>query len=160
MNNEDKILAILEKHSVLLETVVTDVAGLKEGQVRLEERQARLETEVAGLKTEVAGLKTEVAGLNTEVAGLNTEVTGLKTEVAGINTEVTGLTTEVAGLKERFILMENDNKLKFGALYDNNVVILDYIKEIRADVADIKLRQENQQHQITWLDSRAVKKTS
>ncbi len=36
MNNEEMILAMLEKHAALLETLAADVAGLKQGQTKAE----------------------------------------------------------------------------------------------------------------------------
>ena len=57
MNNEEKILAILENMDKRLGTLEADVSGLKEGQTRLEadvsglkEGQARLEADVSGIK--------------------------------------------------------------------------------------------------------------
>lgn len=53
MNNEEKILHILEKHGEILEQLTHDVSGLKE--------------DVSGLKKDVSGLKEDVSGLRTDV---------------------------------------------------------------------------------------------
>lgn len=42
MNNEEKILEILEQHSELLNTIQTDVADLKERMVRVEVTQENM----------------------------------------------------------------------------------------------------------------------
>lgn len=53
MNNEEKILQILEKHGEILEQLTKDVSGLKE--------------DVSGLKQDVSGLKQDVSGLRVDV---------------------------------------------------------------------------------------------
>lgn len=64
MNNEEKILAILEKHGELLE--------------RMDGRLDTLETDVSGLKTDVSTLKTDVSGLKAGQARLEAGVSGLQ----------------------------------------------------------------------------------
>ena len=66
MNNEEKILTMLE--------------ALTKGQ-------ARMETDISDLKTDVATLKTDVATLKTDVASLKIDNANLKTEIANIKKE-------------------------------------------------------------------------
>lgn len=53
MNNEEKILQILEKHGEILDQLAKDVSGLKQ--------------DVSGLKQDVSGLKQDVSGLRADV---------------------------------------------------------------------------------------------
>ena len=70
MNNEEKILAILEKHGELLE--------------RMDGRLDTLETDVSGLKTDVSALKTDVSTLKTDVSSLKAGQARLEAGVSGL----------------------------------------------------------------------------
>ena len=61
MNNEEKILVLLEKQSTVLDTLV-------KGQEETNQRLDKLETDVSVLKTDVSSLKTDVSVLKTDLA--------------------------------------------------------------------------------------------
>jgi chromosome segregation ATPase len=73
----DRFAKVQSKHTQILETLTTDVAGLTA-------RVGTLETDVATLKTDVAELKTDVAELKTDVAELKTDVATLKTDMRDV----------------------------------------------------------------------------
>jgi chromosome segregation ATPase len=64
VNNEEKILSLLEK-------MTTDVSELKQ--------------DVSGLKQDVSGLKQDVSELKQDVSELKQDVSGLKQEIAKTN---------------------------------------------------------------------------
>ena len=64
MNNEEKILVLLERMDQRLGT--------------LEDGQAELKTDVAGLKAGISALEADVSVLKEDVSGLKTDVSGLK----------------------------------------------------------------------------------
>jgi adenosyl cobinamide kinase/adenosyl cobinamide phosphate guanylyltransferase len=59
MNNEEKIISILE-------TLVVKVDKLEQGQAKLEQRQAKLESEMVELKAEVQSTKEHVILIENE----------------------------------------------------------------------------------------------
>ena len=74
-----------------LERLEGDVAGLKEGQARLEEGQARLEGDVAGLKEGQARLEEGQARLESDVAGLKAGQAQLQTGINRMRGEIGNL---------------------------------------------------------------------
>ena len=86
MNNEEKILQILEKHGELLNQLTKDVSGLKE--------------DVSGLKEDVSGLKEDVSGLKKEVSELRADVDQLKEDSASMRETL----TRVAVTQENIVL--------------------------------------------------------
>ena len=64
MSNEEKILATLEKHGAILETLVqgqatmqADIVDLKQGQAKLEQGQAKLEVDITEVKSQVVTIE-------------------------------------------------------------------------------------------------------
>ena len=86
MNNEEKILQILEKHGEILDQLTKDVSGLKE--------------DVSGLKEDVSGLKEDVSGLKQDVSGLRVDVDLLKEDSASMRETL----TRVAVTQENIVL--------------------------------------------------------
>ncbi|MEZ0116960.1 MULTISPECIES: hypothetical protein [Heyndrickxia] len=76
-----------------LKSLKSDVAGIKDGQERLEK-------DVAWLKTDVNGLKEGQERLEKDVTRLKTDITGLKDGQERLEKDVAWLKTDVAGLKE------------------------------------------------------------
>ena len=74
MQNEERILGLLEH-------LVQDVSGLKQSV-------SGLERETAGLKQEMAELKADVSTLKTDVAALKEDVSGLKEETASLKAQM------------------------------------------------------------------------
>ena len=107
MQNEERILGLLEH-------LVQDVSGLKQSV-------SGLERETAGLKQEMAELKADVSTLKTDVAGLKADVSTLKTDVAGLKADVSGLKEETASLKAQMGQM--DERLRRVELTQENLVL-------------------------------------
>lgn len=107
MQNEERILGLLEH-------LVQDVSGLKQSV-------SGLERETAGLKQEMAELKADVSGLKQEMAELKEDVSTLKTDVAGLKADVSGLKEETASLKAQMGQM--DERLRRVELTQENLVL-------------------------------------
>lgn len=88
MNNEDRILSLLEQMNGRLDK-------LEQGQSQLCADVSALKEDVAVLKTDVAVLKTDVAVLKTDVATLKEDVETIK-EDAHITREATNTLLEWA----------------------------------------------------------------
>ena len=67
MQNEERILGLLEH-------LVQDVSGLKQSVSGLERETAGLKQEMAELKADVSGLKEDVSGLKEETASLKAQM--------------------------------------------------------------------------------------
>jgi|GEM_PF-1112926 len=53
MNNEEKILALLEQMQGNILEMQADISGLKQGQAKLEQGQAKLRSEMSDLRSEM-----------------------------------------------------------------------------------------------------------
>jgi len=67
MNNEEKILAILEKHGEMLAQMQGDIAGMKGDIAGLKTTQAKMQDDIAGMKDDIAGLKTTQAKMQDDL---------------------------------------------------------------------------------------------
>jgi predicted nucleic acid-binding Zn-ribbon protein len=120
MNNEDKILQLLERMDGRLsslergqESLEAEVIGIKRGQESLEAEvigikkgQESLEAEVIGIKKGQESLEAEVIGIKRGQESLGAEVVGIKrgqeslgAEVVGIKRGQESLGAEVVGIK-------------------------------------------------------------
>ena len=131
MNNEERILAILE-------SMQSDISGLKE--------------DVSGLKEDVSGLKEDVGGLKEDVSGLKKDVSGLKEDVGGLKEDVGGLKEDVGGLKGELlktnIRIENEIVPKINMLCEGMTSlqetaakkkdVSEELDELRADITMMK----------------------
>jgi len=121
MNNEEKILTLLEQMNGRLDN---------------------LETEVASVKTEVASVKTEVASVKTEVASVKTEVASVKTEVASVKTEVASVKTEVASVKNSVLKFEHEQFPRIQAALDGVVSAIERDKQMDERLRGVEARVE------------------
>ena len=128
MNNEEKILlmlegqgTILEKHSSLLEGLTNDVTGLKQGQVQTNQRLDVLTNDVNELKSDVVGLKQSQSETNqrldwmtSDLNTLTSEVTDLKQGQFETNQKLNALNNNVRAVmqhqNEDYILLKNVDK--------------------------------------------------
>jgi GTP-binding protein EngB required for normal cell division len=60
MSNEDRILAVLEKHGSILETLVTKVDKLEQGQAKLEQVQVAMQADISVIKEDITAIKEDV----------------------------------------------------------------------------------------------------
>ena len=114
MQNEERILGLLEH-------LVQDVSGLKQSVSGLERETAGLKQEMAELKADVSGLKQEMAELKADVSTLKTDVAELKADVSGLKEDVSGLKEETAFLKAQMGQM--DERLRRVELTQENLVL-------------------------------------
>ncbi|MDR1663818.1 MAG: hypothetical protein LBR83_02720 [Clostridiales bacterium] len=145
MNNDEKILSLLEKHSTLLE-----------------KHSALLETQSAVLEallTEQQKTNQRLDKIENELVVVKSDVSEVKTELSEVKTELSKVETELADTKHHVILIEEDNKINHGALHDGYRQVYDIIsKEIRPDIADIKAQYEK--HELRLLRIEPDKKKS
>ena len=82
MNNEEKILTMLEALTQGQARMGTDISGLKTDVADLTQGQARMETDISGLKADVADLKQGHTELKQGQAELKQGLADLKREVS------------------------------------------------------------------------------
>ena len=111
MNNEEKILTILEQ----------------------------MQTDISGLKQDVSGLKEDVSGLKEDVSGLKEDVSGLKEDVSGLKEDVSGLKQDVSAIKIR-LDMDVQKQLNLLSEGHSRLVerldVLEEVKELAEDTRD------------------------
>ena len=109
MNNEEKILGMLE-------TLTTDMAGMK--------------TDMAGMKTDMAGMKTEMAEVKERLSKVESAIEETKKDVRKLVQSVT--------------VLEHDHKEITGALFDgftNNTERLTRIEDKVTYYDEVLLRR-------------------
>jgi len=124
MNNEIKILSILEN-------IQTDVSEIKTDVAELKVRMTNVEADVSELKSDVAELKVRMTNVEADVAGLKSDVAGLKADVARLD----------AGLTEVRIIQENEVLPKINLLAEGHsglVQRLDDLADLPEKVDDIQ----------------------
>ena len=106
MQNEERILGLLEH-------LVQDVSGLKQSVSGLERETAGLKQEMAELKADVSTLKTDVAGLKADVSGLKEETASLKAQMGQMDERLrrVELTQENLVLPQLRLLAEGHDAL-------------------------------------------------
>jgi chromosome segregation ATPase len=107
MNNEDKILQLLERMDGRLsslergqESLEAEVVGVKRGQESLEAEVIGIKKGQESLETEVIGIKKGQESLETEVIGVKRGQESLEAEVIGIKRGQESLEAEVIGIKK------------------------------------------------------------
>ena len=142
MNNEEKILHILENIQTDVSGLKTDVAGLK--------------SDIVEVKADVAGLKSDMVEVKADIAGLKSDMVEVKADIAGLKTDVAGLKTDLTEVKHRVVLIENEHGKSLGALHDGYTMLYGVSCEIRSDIKNILDTQEKHDLEITVLKSMAV----
>jgi len=126
MNNDEKILLMLEG----------------------------LTADVKDLKTDVKDLKTDVAGLKTDVQALKEEMKEVKQDVQILKQEMKEVKQDLREVKDRVIIIENDHGQDIKALYDGYSLTNDICKEIRDEIGKMSARMARQDDSITLLQAK------
>ncbi len=122
MNNEEKILTLLEKHSVILE---------------------KLETDITGVKSELSEVKSEIEKHSSVLERLDSELTEVKADITEVKANVASLEAVLTDTRHHVISIENNHSKELGALHDGYVLTYEILsKEIRPDIAKIKDKLE------------------
>lgn len=106
MNNEERILSMLEQ-------LTSDVAGLKAGQAKLESGQSKLESGQSKLEDGQAKLESGQAKLESGQSNL---------------------ATEIADVKAIAMHIENDHGRQLGLLVDGHMQNADKLSRIEAEI--------------------------
>ena len=107
MNNEEKILAMLEKHGEMLERMQTSISALKEDVSCLTTGQTKLEADVSGIKTRLdvditkkLNLLAEGQQTLLETLAPKSCVEVLEDEMVFLKSVIKALSQEIAELKK------------------------------------------------------------
>ena len=131
MNNEDRILLMLEKQSILLEQMQGDISDLKQGQAETNQRLDKLETKVGKLEQGQAKLEQGQAKLEQGQAKLEQGQAKLEKETTRIRQSVAQI--EVSYGEKLGLLMDGQN-----LIYDKLEPIPAAVEILQEDVAVIK----------------------
>jgi hypothetical protein len=108
MNNEEKILALLEqaatrqeKTETLLETIQTEQRVINDRLVKLEVGQATLEAGQIEIKAEQADAKFRLSEMNLRLIKLGTKVDGLVSDLSETNSTLKAVFDHTVTLTER-----------------------------------------------------------
>lgn len=88
MSTEEKILAILEKHSEMFGQIQQDISDLK--------------GDFSSMQMDISGIKCDISSMQDDISGLKVDVSGLKQDVAGLKEDVSDMQVDIAGLKGDF----------------------------------------------------------
>jgi chromosome segregation ATPase len=159
MNNEEKILALLEQQASVLKVLTTTVETLVTEQQKTNQRLDTLEQGQADLQRGQADLQRSQAILNATVDVLATEQLKTNQRLTNLEASVADLKEDVVKLEHAVVTLEHTQKENFGALHDGFVWLRDAMQTTQTDVSDLKTRQDNQELKITWLDKLVRKKS-
>ena len=83
----------------------------------------------------------------------NQRLDKLETKVDKIETDVAEVKSQVTDTRQRVILMENENKQNFGALFDQGVVLNRKIDRTQVSVDKLQEKQDKHDMHIIRLDA-------
>ena len=101
MNNEEKILSLLEQMNGRLDTMDGRLDMLEQGQ-----KEIRADVNV--LKTDMNAMQSDVSVLKTDMNAMQSDVSGLKTDMNAMQSDVSVLKTDMAAVKEDIEVMKED----------------------------------------------------
>jgi chromosome segregation ATPase len=166
MNNEEKILSMLEGLTVTVGSLVTKVDTLEQGQNRLEQKVTSLDQKVASLDQKVTSLDQDVKSLDQKVTSLDQDVKSIKQDVKSLEEGQAILVAEQQKTNRRLETIENtvlklEHRVNenIGVLHDGFVWLREKVENIHDDITDLSKRQEQQEFQIIRLDSHGKKKS-
>jgi len=102
MNNEDKILSMLENLTASVKLMQGDISELKQGQAKLEQGQAKLEQGQAKLEQGFAKLEKGQSDLLTYVRGIHHHQNEDFALLKVVDCKVDGLAVTVQDHEEKF----------------------------------------------------------
>lgn len=114
MNNEDKILKMLEQ--------VID-------------EQKAMRTEMSDMRTEIGDLQAGQQSMRTEISDMHTEMSDMRTEISDMRTEL----TRVAMTQENVVLPRLDLLAEGHVTISEQIKSLSVIDELKNDVSVLKL---------------------
>ena len=74
MNNEEKILAILEQHSKMFEKMQEDISSLKAGQSSMQEDISSLKAGQSSMQEDISSLKAGQSSMQDDIAAIKTRL--------------------------------------------------------------------------------------
>jgi len=74
-----------------------------------------IESDVLGLKADMVIVKSDVSGLKSDVAGLKADMTDVKSDIADLKSDVASIDSDVTGIK---VTLENDIQRNFSLLVE------------------------------------------
>ena len=117
MNNEEKILKILEKHSEMFEQ-------LHQGQTRIENRLEVVENRLEAVENRLEAVETEIKTIKIRVENLESEIQYIKEDVQSIRDSV--------------IVIENKHGERLGILLDRDKANLNFIGRCDSDIKKLE----------------------
>ena len=93
-----ELVRVQAEHTARIESLGTDVKGLKTDMVEVKADVKGLKTDMVEVKADVKGLKTDMVEVKADVKGLKTDMVEVKADVKGLKGDVSDLQTKVGGL--------------------------------------------------------------
>jgi prefoldin subunit 5 len=150
MNQEEKILALLETILREQQAVNQHLGKLDDGIQRLEQGQVKLEQTVNSLDSRVERLEHTVQDVDKRVQDLDKRVQSLERSLQGLDKRVQGLEETAATIKESVFLIERDHGEKLEILFDSYKLIHDLDIEIRRELAILRSVQDKHNMFFRW----------
>jgi len=121
MNNEEKIIGMLEHLTGRVDQLADDVTVLKTGQKQIEQRLDSLDTRVGNIEVKVNSIDARVGNLEVKVDKLDARIANLEVKVDKLDARVANLEDKVFSLDARVGNLE----VKVGEMSDRVEVIFD-----------------------------------
>ena len=90
MNNEEKILIVLEQ---------------------LQQGQAQMQRDISGVNSEITGMKSEITGIKSEITEMKSDISEMKSDIAELQ-------RRTDQHHNSLVLIENDHARKLNVIYE------------------------------------------
>ena len=137
MNNEEKILSILETMQGNIETMQGDIKAIK----------GRLD----GIDERFAGVDKRFDGIDERFGGIDERFDGIDERLDALESEHAEIASAVRRIDKSVILIENEHGRKIGALFDGYQAGLDRDKAIEPRVTQLERTAERHSLEILTL---------
>ncbi len=144
MNNEEKILAILEKHGAMLETLTSDMSGMKADM-------SGMKADMSGMKAEMGEMKATQAKMQAAQAQMQAAQAKMQAAQAQMQDDLTCVRLRLElDVEKRFdavnegidaILEKMAPQSRVEALEDDVIVLKTAFKALAQEVAELKKAQ-------------------
>ena len=120
MDNEDKMLKLLEQMDGRLDRIESDVATLKDDMI--------------SVKGDVSALKNDMVSVKSYVSALKNDMVSVKSDVSTLNDNMTVVKEDIVDLKGGQARIES----KLDAVYNQTADLSEFRTETRQGISDIK----------------------
>ncbi len=137
MNNEEKILAILEKHGAMLETLTADMSGMKAEMGEMKATQAKMQAAQAKMQATQAKMQAAQAKMQATQTKMQDDLTCVRLRLElDVEKRFDAVNEGIDAILEKLVPQS-----RVEALEDDVIVLKTAFKALAQEVAELKKAQ-------------------